>query len=225
MGGTDPGLWVEEWLSTPRFGRYLAETAGDRGRALAAYEWNLKVGAALMRDVAHLEVALRNAYDRVMRRRWRGQSHWLLDPISPAVAPLWRTLRGRRTDLNTQNRASVAEAVTRCGAKPGAVIAELSFGFWRRCTDPAYEKTLWVPYLHHAWPKKTSRATLDRGLAMINVARNRASHHEPLFGGRPGRDLVAAHREILHLLDLLLPDLSTHVRATTTLTTVLGERP
>lgn len=41
-------------------------------RALSLYEWNIDLGRVLMRDIAHFEVALRNAYDRVMRDRWEG---------------------------------------------------------------------------------------------------------------------------------------------------------
>lgn len=160
------GQWIDVWLSEPRFGRYLRDVGGDRERALALYEWNLQLGAAIMRDVAHVEVALRNAYDRVMNKHWRGQAHWLLEDASPVLAPLWRTRRGRRIDLNARNRTTVSDAIRRCGgvssAKPGEVIAELSFGFWRHCTDAAHEKALWVPYLHRAWPKKTSRAALER---------------------------------------------------------------
>lgn len=221
------GAWVEQWLSEPRLGRYLAESGGDRARALEVYEWNLRLGAALMRDIAHVEVALRNAYDRVMCERWQGE-HWLLDPASPVLTPLWRTRHGRRSDLNARNRATVADAVRRCGgraAKPGEVIAELSFGFWRHCTDTAHEKTVWVPYLHRAWPKKTSRVMLERSLTTINTARNRASHHEPLFGSRPGRDLSAAHTEILRLSGLLLPELADYLHDTTTVTKTLAERP
>ncbi|MCQ9385744.1 Abi family protein [Brevibacterium moorei] len=219
--------WVEQWLSAPRLRRYLAESGGDQERALDLYEWNLRLGAALMRDIAHFEVALRNAYDRVMCERWPGE-HWLFDPASPILAPLWRTRRSRRADLNARNRTTVADAVRRCGgqtAKPGEVIAELSFGFWRHCTDAAHEKTIWVPYLHHTWPKKTSRVVLERTLTTINTARNRASHHEPLFGNRPGRDLADAHRGILHLSELLLPELASYLRDTTTVTRTLAERP
>jgi hypothetical protein len=35
------------------------------------YEWNLRLGAALMRDIAHIEIAVRNAYDRAMRQHWQ----------------------------------------------------------------------------------------------------------------------------------------------------------
>lgn len=208
--------------------RYLNEAGGDRDRALDLYEWNLRLGAALMRDIAHVEVAVRNAYDNTMRTHWQGGQHWLLDPGSPVLTPLWRTRYGKRVDLNARNRATVADAVRRCGgasAKPGEVIAELSFGFWRHCTDAAHEKSLWVPYLHRAWPKKTSRVALERSLTTINTARNRASHHEPLFGTRPGRDLAAAHHEMLRLSGLLLPELAAYIQATTTVPALLTTRP
>lgn len=75
MASTVPGPWVEAWLGQPRFGRYLNECGGDRSLALATYEWNLRLGYALMRDAAHLEVALRNAYDRAVSARWGGSAH------------------------------------------------------------------------------------------------------------------------------------------------------
>ncbi len=181
-----------------------------------------------MRDIAHVEVAVRNAYDTVMSTHWQSGQHWLFDPSSPALAPLWRTRHGRRADVNARSRATVTDAIRRCGgasAKPGEVIAELSFGFWRHCTDTAHEKTLWVPYMHRAWPKKTSRVALERSLTTINTARNRASHHEPLFGTQPGRDLAAAHHEILRLSGLLLPELAAYIQDTTTVPTILTSRP
>lgn len=227
-GSDSTGVWIETWLSTARFARYLDEVGGDRSRALSLYEWNLRLGAALMRDIAHVEVAVRNAYDHVMNTYWQGETHWLFEPKSPVLESLWRTRRGRRADLNARNRATVSEAIRRCGgvsAKPGEVIAELSFGFWRHCTDAAHEKSLWVPYLHRAWPKKTSRVALERSLTTINTARNRASHHEPLFGNRPGRDLNAAHDEVLRLSGLLLPELEAYIRETTTVPTILATRP
>lgn len=60
------GPWVERWLSPERFATYLRAANGDRGRALALYEWNARVGAALLHDLGHLEIGLRNAYDRAL---------------------------------------------------------------------------------------------------------------------------------------------------------------
>ena len=56
------GSWVEAWLSAPRFAVYLTATGGDRARALALYEWNAQLSAALLHDlrnrVAHHEPLL-----------------------------------------------------------------------------------------------------------------------------------------------------------------------
>lgn len=109
-----------------------------------------------MRDIAHVEGAVRNAYDSVITARWHGAQHWLFDPTSPVFAPLWRTRRGHRTDLN---------------------------------------------------------------------ARNRASHHGPLFGTQPGRDLADAHREVLRLSTILIPELGDYIKNTTTVPAILANRP
>ncbi|MDR1265343.1 MAG: hypothetical protein LBK42_07205 [Propionibacteriaceae bacterium] len=66
---TTPGLWVEQWLSRPRFARYLAECDQDRRRALATHEWNVRLGQAVLRDTGHFEIAVRNAFDQAMPPR------------------------------------------------------------------------------------------------------------------------------------------------------------
>ena len=108
LGRGNAGAWVETWLSEPRFARYLAEAVGDRERALELYEWNLRLGAAVMRDIAHIEVAVRNVYDRTMREHWVGSEHWLFDPDSPVLVPLLRSRRGQQADMNARNRCPVA---------------------------------------------------------------------------------------------------------------------
>lgn len=135
-------------------------------RALALYEWNVEAGQALMHDIAHFEVALRNAYDIAISAVWPHDTHWLLHAESPAVMPIWRTrmVKGikRGSDENYRTRKNVDDAIRRCGyskASSGKVIAELSFGFWRQLTTKAMEKSIWVPYLHHAFPSGTSSAS------------------------------------------------------------------
>jgi hypothetical protein len=93
------GPWVERWLSQPRHAVYLTASQGDPQLALDLYEWNAEISAALLRDLAHLEVGLRNAYDRSLSARWPGPPHWTIAGI-PAFAPLWRNRRGRRVDVN-----------------------------------------------------------------------------------------------------------------------------
>ncbi len=95
--------WIEGWLGKPRFDPYVAACAGNRVRALALYEWNVSLAQALMRDIAHFEVALRNAYDATLTRQWKGSGHWLLDPAPPVVLPMWRV----RKDASGLKRGTV----------------------------------------------------------------------------------------------------------------------
>ena len=92
--GDGTRAWAERWLSPERFEPYLAACDGDAGRALDLYEWNAALAQVVMREICHFEIALRNAYDRVMRERWEGD--WLLDDGSPARVPLMRKSGARR---------------------------------------------------------------------------------------------------------------------------------
>jgi hypothetical protein len=87
----DDGSWVEAWLSGPRFSRYMNAAGGHRDKALQLYEWNTTLTAAVLHDLAHVEVAIRNAYDAALIRSWDGAQHWLLDPNGPVNTPIrWR---------------------------------------------------------------------------------------------------------------------------------------
>lgn len=230
--------WIDEWLSPSRLRPYLETAKSDRDNALALYEWNSALGAALMHDIGHFEVAMRNAYDRAISAHWTGAEHWLLSPDSPAVAPIWRvrvvdkrTKYRRGTDVNYLNRRAVDSAIAKCGkgeARSGKVIAELSFGFWSHLTVASHEKALWVPYLHHAYPRGTNRKDPDGVISTINRVRNRIAHHEPIFD-RPGipddQRPTTFHAALMSVLDQLAPKAAEYVSRTSTVATVLTERP
>ncbi|WP_297556400.1 Abi family protein [uncultured Actinomyces sp.] len=218
---------MRKWLSVSRWQPYLAYCDGDERRALALYEWNLHLAGAVLHDVAHVEVAIRNAYDQAFSAHWSGGSSWLLDSCSPVQERLERKRRGRLLDANARNRASISEAVSRVGSamNTGAIIAELPFGFWRHLTDAAHEKTVWVPYLNHAFPKGTNRKRVEQSLALINTVRNRASHHEPLFTDYRRSEVENASKHIIGLEELLLPELATHTRSTSQINHLLGNLP
>ncbi len=83
MTGAQPSLDAAQaarWLSTPRYRRYLGVADGDHTLAMETYLWNSRVAAAGIVDVGHLEVALRNAYDRELTRRF---PNWAIDPQAP----------------------------------------------------------------------------------------------------------------------------------------------
>lgn len=222
------GPWADAWLSPGRLGRYVAQTAGDRPRALALYEWNTQLGCALQHDLGHLEVALRNAYDAAAVVHWPGPGHWLADDADRLFAPLLRTRKSggvkRQVDTNWRQREIVAKAVREAGgprATPGKVVAQLSLGFWRYLTSSAHEKTLWVPMLHHAYPPGTRRADVDDRIGRLHDVRNRIAHHEHLLD----RNVAALHDDLLHIARQLLPELEQYLNATSTVRTLLQRRP
>ena len=155
--------WAERWLSSERLAPYLADCEGDIDRALALYEWNVALGQVLMRDIFHFEVALRNAYDRVMCEGWHGDAHWLLDDASPARRPVMRRSKRGELDANRINRKAIDAVIGRLpsGATSGSVVSNLTLGFWVHLSDRSREAVIWRTFLYRAWPKGTDRRNLQ----------------------------------------------------------------
>jgi hypothetical protein len=131
---TTPGPWVEQWLSKPRFDVYVAEAAGDRRLALDLYEWNTTISAAILHDLAHLEVAVRNAYNTAfVERTPSGSPHWTMDTLRYFPVAMKRAGNGSQYDANERPRSQIAAALREAGPSvaPDKVVAELMFGFWR----------------------------------------------------------------------------------------------
>ncbi|WP_245819507.1 hypothetical protein [Rhodococcoides yunnanense] len=103
-----PGPWVEQWLSPKRFGTYLRLAGGSRVRALALREWNTCVNAALLHDFAHVEVGLRNMYNRaLLGAHAHGDNHWT-DTRSATL--LFPNATRTHADLEKARRAAGAPA-------------------------------------------------------------------------------------------------------------------
>ena len=227
---TTPGRWIEDWLSTPRFGVYLAATSGDRDRALALYEWNARAAAAFHHDLGHLEVALRNAYDRALRHRDASQNrHWVFDPSRHFPVAEERAKNGAVVDANDKPRSQIESAIrsarrdTKRGAStpPGKVVAELQFGFWRYLTIARRHDSLWIPYLRTAFRAGTDRRNVDMPVGRLHLLRNRVAHNEPLTR----LDLPARHADVLTVAGLLSPALHDHIAACSPVPAVLADRP
>jgi hypothetical protein len=214
---------VQHWLSAPRHAVYLAAAGGDTARALALYEWNAQLSAALHRDLAHLEIGLRNAYNEALATRWPGPPHWT-SAGHVVFAPLYRRRGGRRVDVNHQPRALLQQALRAAGgsgAPSEKVVAELPFGFWRYLSSAAHEKTLWVPCLHRAFPAGTDRRNVDRPVGRLHQLRNRVAHHEPLLR----TDVAGRLDDLTRLASMINPDLGRYLAATTTVTRWLNRHP
>lgn len=220
--------WVTSWLSPARWQAYLEYCNGHQETSLTLYEWNLDLAGAVLHDVAHVEVAIRNSYSQVFLDNWDGEHSWLFDISSPVQQPLIRSRRGRLVDVNARNRTSISEARNRIHSKNPTVdkvIAELPFGFWRHMTDAAHEKTVWIPYVSKVFPSGTNRKQIEKHLAIINVVRNRASHHEPLFTTSRREEVKQSHAAIMSIENLLLPQLAAHTEKTSRIAKLLAIQP
>lgn len=225
----DDGPWLERWLSAPRLERYLAATAGDRARALELYDWNARISAAVLRDLAHFEVALRNAYDIALTAATPpGQTHWTF-AAEAVFPPVYRTKRAsgqpsQRTDINRKPRDILDAAVQAAGGRStpsGKVIANLTFGFWRYLSSKAHEKSLWVPYLHTAFGAKTNRSDVDARVGRLHELRNRVAHHEPLLS----TNLPAALQDALWITERIDPAIAQYILSSTDIPSLNASRP
>lgn len=218
------GPWVRRWLSGPRHAVYLTAATGDQDQALALYEWNAQLSAALQHDLAHLEVGLRNAYDAALSGHWPGPPHWT-SAGAEVFAPLYRTRGRAQVDVNARSRDALHRAVAAAGgaaAPPGKIVAELMFGFWRYLSSAAREKTLWVPCLHRAFPSGTDRARdVDGPVGRLHDLRNRVAHHEPLLR----TDVPGRLADVIHLATHVDPLLGQHIAATSSVSGLLAARP
>ena len=198
--------WAERWLSSERLAPYLEAGNDDLDVALKLYRWNAEPGQVLMRDISHFEVALRNAYDAVMRECWQGGTHWLLDDESPARRQVVRK-RGK-ADANDVNRKIIDRAAKGLtpGYSAGQLVSSLTLGFWVHLTGRNREAVIWRTCLHHAWPRGTNRTELQDRLDGILRVRNRVAHGERLFD--PKREQLSPTRvdaDAVRLLGLLCP--------------------
>lgn len=226
----DASPWVFDWLSEERYAKYLRAAGGAHDRALQLYGWNSRLAAALMSDLGHLEIGLRNAYDRALLAHplCRGRD-WLDPQACSLLFPRHEIAddRGGWRDKNAAPRQNIRAARQRAGVGSGKaftrgkVIAELMFGFWSYLSDGLHEKTLWVPALHGAYAPGTDRARIHGALGELRGIRNRLAHHESVFDQKPEN----IRRRIVYVARSISEELSQHITDQSDVRRLLGERP
>lgn len=200
--------WAQRWLSPARLEPYLAACNGDIEQALELHEWNILLGHALLVDIAHLELALRNAYVRILHQDCG--ERWLFDDASPIRVPILRMSKAKKIrDVNLVNRRAIDDARMRAHDEnnPDQVTAGLTLGFWVHLTDRNRERELWIPHLYKAWPTGTDRSGINLRLAAVNEARNRIAHNERLFNPKNSMlSPMAVDADTIRLLHDLCPE-------------------
>ena len=203
--------WIRDVLSTPRFASYLAASSGDVGRAISLYWWNVEVSSALYIPLHCLELALRNAMHAQLCS-WFGRADWWVE------APL--DGNGRRAVAAAEERLT---RVSGRGYTADDVVAKLTFGFRVSLLSrgAAYDRELWVPALHRAFPYSARRRQqLHADLLEVLTLRNRIMHYEPVHR----RDLWRDHARIYHLLGCISPNMVKELQARDRMGEVLRRR-
>lgn len=212
--------WVIDWLSTERLRRYVIAAGHDDDRALRLYEWNANVNASLLHDFAHFEVGVRNLYDRgLMLSLQPGEDHWLDEIPLRRLFP--RPYGGDKRSRNDVDKAR--ERAERSGshhAPPGAILAEMMFGFWASLTAQRLHSTVW-PYLAQVLPDQTDRTRLHESMTQLNKTRNRVAHHEPVDPANVETTL----RRMKRIAGYVSPEFADHLEAMSTVRTLLAQRP
>jgi hypothetical protein len=210
---------LERRLSPERLGPYRSVCGGGLEAALTLYRWNVEATAALATTIGHVEVLLRNAMHQELEAwsaRTVGEPRWYLNPPSSA-----------RPDgfLFAEALDDIAKARTRAvrDGRPessGRVVAELNLGFWRFLLSRRYDRGLWHPCLHKAFPRRR-RVEVFEAVVSLHEARNRIAHLEPMFN-RPLADLLQTS---LGIADWICPTSRRWVEESSRVTAVIAARP
>lgn len=125
----------------------------------------------------------------------RNVIHARLAPLSPGE----RWYKDERYPFTQQARKDIGIAIRRATKngeapeKPGKVVAELYFGFWRFLLGAHYAATIW-PKISPGFiglPRHLrSRSDLEAAATRVNDLRNRVAHHEPVFHRFPEQYLA-----------------------------------
>lgn len=204
---------LERRLSVERLAPYRAASGGSLAAAVALYEWNSEVSAALGTTLGHLEVLLRNALHDELTA-WSGKRfddpRWYLDPGGFLFAEALADIDKARSRATRDGRKET----------PGRVVAELNLGFWRFLLSRRYDRGLWHPCLHRVFPRQR-RSVVYEGVRMLHEARNRMAHHEPMYN-RPMPDI---HATAIQVAGWICPVTSGWITTRCRVTKLLELRP
>lgn len=172
------------------------------------YERNTALSESLYGVTQATEIALRNALHRVLSAGYGTMWFDLVTlevPQSDKIASAKEEIRRNRRILT-----------------PGAIVAELGLGFWTALIAGRYEKHLWVPHLHKAFPHAAlSRSDIFEKLEKLRTLRNRIAHHEPIVK----LDLPRLYSEAVEALRWVCPTSADWVRSTNSFNERFHEKP
>ena len=182
---------LERSLTRERLSYYLSECDNDLESALRMYELNTRLSAAFYSPLQGLEILVRNDMNLQLQATFGPDWHDLsiICLQQRQIDDINRTIIG----IDDENPSN------------GAIVAELSFGFWVGLLSSRNENEIWRKALHKAFPNRPrgiERKAVQGALDSIRRLRNRIAHHEKILH----RDLRANHATILEIAGWCCPD-------------------
>ena len=196
-------------LSQERLRKYLEASDNNPRNTILLYESNMRLSEAFYTPLQCLEVCLRNKIHR---------------SISPTYGDDWyqnQNLHLAETQLSKIRGALDELRRNKKPASPGAVVAELSFGFWVGLLGRHYDATLWRRAIAGAFRKHArgiKRDVIHGRMNMLRRFRNRVAHHEPIFQ----KDLLGVHHDLIDAVAWMCPDTAAWVDRTSRLRAVIN---
>jgi hypothetical protein len=191
-------------FSVPRMAGYYPAPNQHR-LALENYKNNIKLSEALYPSIQKLEVVFRNQLETVLILGY-GQ-HWFQSAQFLQILDSYG-----RNKLNTtiRNLQKLTKNIT-----SGAVVAEMTFGFWTSLVSKPYDQTIWRKYQQNLFPHATATQRdvkqIRQDLDTIRKLRNRIAHHEPIW---QDKNLLLKHQSILQLLGWMNPHVTLWLQRT-----------
>ncbi|KFI52219.1 hypothetical protein BBIA_0514 [Bifidobacterium biavatii DSM 23969] len=168
---------MQRWFSADRMDTYVRSAQATDCDAIDLYVWNGRISKALLEDIAHVEVLLRN-FISVRLAKACGHDDWYKDDERFRFnSSRTRRFENSITEIEQQIRHA-GKQVT-----PGRVIADMSLGSWCFLLSSRLEQTVWKSLRDPAnggmpnyQPRK--RAIFESHVKMMRDLRNRLSHQE-----------------------------------------------
>jgi hypothetical protein len=207
----DLPVWVRRAFSAARLMPYAHASGGDATATMLLYWWNVEVSGALYGPLHCLEISLRNALHDQLRKKYGRPDWWTTAPLNSTGVRL--VTEAHQKLLRRGSESTTADDV----------VAALSFGFWVSLlsSGAAYDRRLWVPTLHRAFPHYSGpRRLLHDNLLSMVYLRNRIMHHEPIHH----RDLPKDHEKIYRLLGYISPETAKEAQMMDRVPEVLSRR-
>ena len=173
-----------QYLSKPRYKRYLIATAYDKKRAQRLYHSNIRLAQAFHPVLSQFEVVLRNALNLCLSAYFL-DTDWIINKKTGFMGD--DSLRHANFFLKSSIQKTEAK-LTRCGISitSGKIISDQTLGFWLAFfLSHHYSLVKGQPiHIFAHKPANENRASIYDKLNKIKDFRNRVNHCEPIcFAG------------------------------------------